>query len=236
MYVVYLGECRFHKSNIKVENVQDIKENISNMKTILHLGRGGIAGLELLANYKLYKYNLISSREFTVLLKIPIKFLNEYCRQSKKNLLKLFNNQEKIINEYFTRFDKLMNNKKVTYSNIIKQNDIDIEIKSIQSKSHQKIKKDDNSNMKLLINNIEKSLSKSKHSKDSFRHTHVRFSSLSDFKKKNNIRNIKGEENDIIRIDPYNSFYSSINNYKKNVPISSSLFKSNNNTNILSCV
>jgi hypothetical protein len=170
------------------------------MRTILHLSRGGVAGLELLTTYRKYKYNLVTSREFTVLLKIPLNFINDTCIDEKKNLMKLYLNQEKVINENLGKFEKLyIKNKEPKDEDKQFQHMIEETTKVVVKENPNEFKE-----MNILINKVDKNLY--------FRHV----TPLKENKTVSVFRTSSQTKVERVEEKP-NSIYLTLSNYKKNV-------------------
>jgi hypothetical protein len=203
LYVVYIGECRLLKHTAsKLTTIEEVKENLPYMKTILHLSRGGVAGLELLTKYRKYKYNLVTSREFTVLLKIPLSFVNDFCSDQKKNLIKLYMNQEIIVNDNLHKSEKFKNPSHNKIENMDEekqfQHMIEETVKSVVKETPNEFKE-----MNILINNINQNLTRQiTPLKTNQTVSHIRINSQQEIKHVN---------------DKQKSIYLTLSKYNKNV-------------------
>jgi len=107
IYFIYEGECRLAKSidnQMTFKNKDDIINNKHKLITHLKLTKGGIAGLESIIGSQYYEYNLISSRDCTILLKIN---LDDYEIMNKDNvafLKDLYNEQTKHIEKFRNKY------------------------------------------------------------------------------------------------------------------------------------
>jgi hypothetical protein len=88
--------------------------NLSNYLVIL--GRGGIAGLEFVNGESTYKYNLICSRDYSVLVKISLKTLRDYFKRDlNKHIKPLYLDQEKIAEDFLNKYQQFKQCMKVTF-------------------------------------------------------------------------------------------------------------------------
>ncbi len=107
IYFIYEGECRLAKSidnQMTFKNKDDIINNKHKLVTHLKLTKGAIAGLESIIGSEYYEYNLISSRDCTILLKIN---LDDYEIMNKENvafLKDLYNEQTKHIEKFRSKY------------------------------------------------------------------------------------------------------------------------------------
>jgi hypothetical protein len=120
IYMVYHGECKLQKLHVesdkKPNNLNEIKDNLLSMRTVVILGKGGIAGLEFINGDEQYKYNLVCSREFTVLVKINIKTLRDYCKRDLvKHLKPLYKDQMRIGEDFLEKYYDFKRGMKITF-------------------------------------------------------------------------------------------------------------------------
>ena len=98
-----------YSDTIKEDNKNDEeKSKASKLELLLNktryqivgkLVKGSIGGLELTTGITKLKYSLVSNSEFSCVLKLDLKHINEYLTSFMLNLLPLFINLEKSINE-----------------------------------------------------------------------------------------------------------------------------------------
>ena len=103
------ARCISYSNTIKQDNKDDEeKNNELKLELLLNktkyqivgkLVKGSIGGLELTTGITKLKYSLISNSEFTCVLKLDLKNINEYLSRFMLNLLPLFIKLEKNINE-----------------------------------------------------------------------------------------------------------------------------------------
>jgi hypothetical protein len=125
--MVYYGECKLTKlhvdDNKKPLSTNEIKDNPDATRTVVNLskyivilGRGGIAGLEFINKDQIYRYNLICSKEYTVLVRINLKTLKDYFKSDlDKNLKPLYLDQVKIVHDFLDKYREFQKCMKVTY-------------------------------------------------------------------------------------------------------------------------
>ncbi len=77
LYVIYQGGCKLTKLNLNSspKNREDVIKNNDKLINILNLERGSIAGLEMVTEAKNYFYNLVITKDNTVLYRLSKKFL-----------------------------------------------------------------------------------------------------------------------------------------------------------------
>ena len=135
IYLIYNGECKLQKFLINVDNLILNKEDVIKYKnklmTLVNLDRSAIAGLEFTQDCKNYKYNLVCSKNKTILYKISLKVLYECNKDMKQCLLPLFLEQEKNIQNFLNNFDKLTKKKMRLFSD----KNLSININEICSKN-----------------------------------------------------------------------------------------------------
>ena len=105
IYLVYQGECGIAKIP-KATSKEDIELKRNKMQFLSSITVGGIAGLECANPNSNYDNCLVVTREFTVLLKINIKFICEKCKDFRAFLKPLYEEQVKINNLAEKKFEK----------------------------------------------------------------------------------------------------------------------------------
>ena len=103
------AKCISYSDTIKEDNKDDEEKsnelklellaNKTNYQIVGKLAKGSLGGLELTTGIKKLKYSLVSNSEFACILKLDLKHINEYLTRFMLNLLPLFINLEKSINE-----------------------------------------------------------------------------------------------------------------------------------------
>ena len=102
-----LFEKENNKNNKKVNNINyDIELNDLNLlldknkfDIICRMNRGAIGGLEIVTGVNILKYNLISNSDFTCVLKIELRNIDDYLSNFLINLIPVFLKFEKNIHE-----------------------------------------------------------------------------------------------------------------------------------------
>lgn len=95
LYLVYQGECGIAKFP-EAKSKEDIELLKNKAKYISKMTIGGIAGLECCNKDSFYDNTLIVASNFTVLLKINMKFICEKCKGFRDFLKPLYEEQKRI--------------------------------------------------------------------------------------------------------------------------------------------
>lgn len=136
IYLVYQGECGIAKIP-KATSREDIELKRNKMQFLSSITVGGIAGLECANLNSNYDNCLVVTREFTVLLKINMKFICEKCKGFRAFLLPLYEEQVRINNLSEKKIEKRkieknINNDSSLKNNEYQQNYLEKEIKKIR--------------------------------------------------------------------------------------------------------
>jgi hypothetical protein len=99
LYLIYAGECALRK-NFK-KNIMYDYFSVKNMKTILHLTSGQVAGVESLFKGT-FDHTLIAESEYTIVFKIVLTDFLEY-RILFKNLYESLYKERKLLIEKFVK-------------------------------------------------------------------------------------------------------------------------------------
>ena len=95
LYLIYQGECGIaYLPNAQSREDIELKKN--KLKFLSSISVGGISGLECCNINANYDNTLIVTSEFTVLLKIDMKFICEKCKDFRSFLIPLYEDQKKI--------------------------------------------------------------------------------------------------------------------------------------------
>ena len=97
-------------NNTKIKNKEEIKNDkelselnllMDKMKydIICNMTKGGIGGLEIVSGINKFKYSLIANSDFTCVLKLELKNIDDYLTEFLINLIPLFVQMEKNIHE-----------------------------------------------------------------------------------------------------------------------------------------
>ena len=100
IYLVYKGECIIGELPFYVNNKKEYLNKFDQIKTLSFLDEGGIAGLESSQGFKNYKHCLIIKKEFTILLKLNVEYLNKIYLDFGESIQSLYNKQNHRIEEF----------------------------------------------------------------------------------------------------------------------------------------
>jgi len=100
IYLVYKGECIIGELPFYVNNKKEYLNKFDQIKTLSFLDEGGIAGLESSQGFKNYKHCLIIKREFTILLKLNVEYLNKIYLDFGESIQSLYDKQSHRIEEF----------------------------------------------------------------------------------------------------------------------------------------
>ena len=98
LYLVYQGECGIANFS-DAKSKEDIELLKNKAKILSKMTIGGIAGLECCKKDAYYDNTLIVASNFTVLLKINMKFICEKCKGFRDFLIPLYEEQKRINND-----------------------------------------------------------------------------------------------------------------------------------------
>ena len=100
IYLVYKGECIIGELPFYVNNKKEYLNKFDQIKTLSFLDEGGIAGLESSQGFKNYKHCLIIKKEFTILLKLNVEYLNKIYLDFGESIQSLYDKQSHRIEEF----------------------------------------------------------------------------------------------------------------------------------------
>ena len=171
LYLLYQGECaivNLEKHSCK----EDFYLNISKLKLLSILTQGGIAGFESCEkNKKTFDNCLIVTKDFTVILKLNVKYFEGFYRDFKDSIIPLVKKQNIFINK-LNKFKKDFKEKYDIKNIVSKKYILSKKIKSI-IKGEKKISLKNNfkpNKLELNIKNVREILSP-RHRKDKKFHT-----------------------------------------------------------------
>jgi CRP-like cAMP-binding protein len=116
IFLVYQGECvlaRLHPDK-KSNNKDEIIKNKEKLINFMRIDRGGIAGLEVITGVKEYSYNLVCSKDHTIVYKISLKVLKECNREIVEYLMPLFKQQMESLNNFKEKYNSLNDHCRIT--------------------------------------------------------------------------------------------------------------------------
>ena len=145
----YLYDKKYNKKDINNdEELDDLNYLMDKNKydVINRMTKGGVGGLEIVTGSNCFKYSLISNSDFTCVLKLELKNIDEYLTGFLINLIPLFVNFEKNIHERIKNF------------RLIDENITPSSVKKIKKSRNELIfeKKNEEENDKIYKKNIQK--------------------------------------------------------------------------------
>jgi hypothetical protein len=117
IYLVYKGECIIGDLPFNVKSKKDYLNKFEQIQVLSFLDEGGIAGLESSQGYHYYKHCLIIKKEFTILLKLNVDYLQKIYFDFGESITPLFNKQNIRIEEF--KIESEINKKKMEIRNQI---------------------------------------------------------------------------------------------------------------------
>jgi len=230
LYLLYQGECALCNLE-KHSNKEDFIMNITKLKTLSQLTSGAMTGFESCEKEeKNYNSCLLVTKEYTVLLKLNVKYFEGFYKDFKESLIPLINEQKSFIKKLLN--DKKFFKEKYDIKNIVsKKRKIEKAIKdAIKGEKQTKFKNDFKSNtLELDTKNLTKYINKKQKYKIKIKHENVNNTLLN--KSNNNVylSTISNDSKPILLTE---------SNYNNNKTISHSYFynglnvsEANNNRN-----
>jgi CRP-like cAMP-binding protein len=161
LYLLYQGECALCDLE-KHSNKEDFLMNITKLKTLSQLTKGAMVGFES-CEKKETNYNncLFVTKEYTVILKLNVKYFESFYKDFKESLIPLIKEQKHFIKKLLN--DKRYFKEKYDIKNIVsKKRKIELAIQdAIKGEKQMKFKNDFKSNnLELDVKNINKYLKK----------------------------------------------------------------------------
>ena len=171
LFLLYQGECALCNLE-KHSNKEDFIMNITKLKTLSQLTSGAMAGFESCEKEeKNYNNCLLVTKEYTVILKLNVKYFEGFYKDFKESLLPLIKEQKSFIRKLLN--DKKFFREKYDIKNIVStKRKIEKAIKdAIKGEKQTKFKNDFQSNiLELETKNLSKYISKKQKLKIKIKH------------------------------------------------------------------
>ncbi len=144
VFLVYQGECALTRlyPDRKAKNGDEIVRNKEKLVTHMHIDRGGLGGLEVVTGAKQYSYNMVCSKDHTIVYKISLKVLKECNRDIVEYLMPLFKQQVESLKDFREKYENISDHFKLTQRN--KFNNFkytSLEVQRIEEQKENEVKK-----------------------------------------------------------------------------------------------
>jgi len=116
IFLVYQGECVLTRlyPDKKSKNKDEIIRNKEKLIKFMGIDRGGVAGLEVITGVKQYNYNLVCSKDHTIVYKISLKVLKECNRDIVEYIMPLLKQQVESLNTFKQKYDSVSDHFRIT--------------------------------------------------------------------------------------------------------------------------